>query len=73
MLQAIARHVDVLEIVDVTTSINRHIRVAAKYRKQALPHVATLILRLGGLCIYRMMPDHDDPIFLCGCESGIYP
>ncbi len=62
-----------LEVVDVTAGINRHIIIFMEDRQKALLHVEALILLLRGVGVDRMMTYHDDPVFLGILQGFVEP
>ena len=62
-----------LEVVDVTAGINRHVIIFMEYRKKALLHVESLVLLLASLGVDRMMAYHDNPVFLGILQSFVEP
>ena len=69
IVDRIAFLLDMLEIVNVATGINRHIIIFMEHWQEIFLHVESLILLLAGLGINRMMTYNDDPVFLGTLQS----
>ena len=53
-----------LEVVDVTAGINRHIIIFMEHRQQALLHIKTFGFLLACLGVDGVVTHHDDPVFV---------
>ena len=62
-----------LEVVDVTAGINRHIIIFMEDRQKALLHVEALTLLLRSVGVDRMMAYHDNPVFLGILQGFVEP
>ena len=69
----IVRHVYVLEVMDVSTGVDRHIIIFVQNGHDVLLHVGALIFGLGGVGIDGMMANDHDPVFAGRLKGAVEP